>query len=151
MRNKRLKKAYDYLRSLGKVHTQKEIAAIMNVSEETVSRSFNGKANFPSDNFLIDFNRSFGMLFSDDWLLTGEGGMLAKEKPTKEGDKMDVSVTIQILSNTVNLLQNELQNVRQELRELKADVAKLQRAKTGYGPMVAAEDAQHYGIKESNF
>lgn len=145
-----LEKAYKYLQGIGKAMKIKDVAAAMapyGRRPETVSRALNGHSDYATDQFMVDFDKAFPGIFNLSWLLTGEGDMLAKEKPTtKEGDKMDVSVTIQILSNTVNLLQNELQNVRQELGELKAEVAKLQRVHIGYGSIIAVEDAQHYGI-----
>ena len=151
-KKERFQKAYAYLIGKGAFKTKKELAKILGSQRPSVTNAYNGKPSYLTDTFLRRFCAAFPGVFNLSWLLNGDGEMLAeKEVKTKEGDKMDVTVTIQILSNTVNLLQNELQNVRQELRELKAEVAKLQRAQTGYGPMVAAEDAQHYGIKESNF
>ena len=148
-RNERLKAAYDYLYSIGKVHAITEFANVIGAARTSVSKAYNGDPNYVKGTILVKVAAAFPDVFNREWLVDGVGEMLAeKEVKTKEGDKMDVTVTIQILSNTVNLLQNELQNVRQELRELKAEVAKLQRAKTGYGPMVAADSAQSYGINE---
>lgn len=75
-RKERLKEAFEYLRGKGEVHTQADIADKMKASRPNVSSAFSGDAKCLTDKFLIRFNKAFGRIFSDDWLLHGEGEML---------------------------------------------------------------------------
>lgn len=72
----RLKEAFEYLKSRGIVHKQKDVADIMQSPESNVSRAFKGDVKYLTEGFLRRFNESFNNLFNDDWLLTGEGEML---------------------------------------------------------------------------
>ena len=75
-KKERLKTAYDYLRNQGKVHTQSDVASIMNATRQNVSAAMSGKEAVLTNNFLRRFNSAFGDIFNTDWLLTGEGNML---------------------------------------------------------------------------
>lgn len=84
-KNERLKKAYEYLRSKGFVHTQKELAEKMDASQSNVSSAFNGVESVLTDKFLLRFNNAFDNKFNTDWLLIGKGEMLTdRAKSVKE-------------------------------------------------------------------
>ena len=65
----RLKKAYEYLRNNGKVHTQQNVADIMGVKKENVSRAFNGNERYLTLGFITRFNNAFGNIFNIDWII----------------------------------------------------------------------------------
>lgn len=78
----RLRQAYQYLMSIGQAHKQKDIAEKMNTAASNVSNAFKGVERFLTDSFLIRFNKAFGGIFNDKWLINGEGEMLkGEEKP----------------------------------------------------------------------
>jgi len=90
-RKERLKEAFDYLRGKGLVHTQADVADRMKASRPNVSSAFNGDAKCLTDKFLIRFNRAFGQIFKEDWLLHGDGAML---RPTQSiGDISNSNVS----------------------------------------------------------
>lgn len=102
-KKERLKAAYQYLKNIGEVHTQQDVANIMHKNKANISAAFNGNSRFLTDNFLKDFNSIFGNIFSTEWLLTGEGEMLnngntsiievpPKEKTIKYFYDVDVSM-----------------------------------------------------------
>lgn len=72
----RLKKAYEYLRNNGKVHTQQNVADIMGVKKENVSRAFNGNEKYLTLGFITRFNNAFGNIFNIDWIIKEQGDML---------------------------------------------------------------------------
>lgn len=74
-KNKRLEKAIEYLRSNGKVHTQKDVAMVMGATPANVSGALKGNEKILTDNFLRRFNRAFGNIFNIDWLVNGIGDM----------------------------------------------------------------------------
>lgn len=81
----RLRKAFDYLRYNGLAHTQLDVANAMGSSASNVSSAFSGKENSLTDKFMRRFNRAFGSLFNESWLLLGEGEML-RPAGTQVGD-----------------------------------------------------------------
>lgn len=77
MRHECIKKAYEHLRSIGKVHTKTDVANIMHASRSNVNAALNGDSKFLTDNFLERFNTAFDNIFNLKWLMTGEGDMLS--------------------------------------------------------------------------
>lgn len=75
-KQERLKVAFDYLKSKGIIHRQKDIAEKMGSTEPNVSAALKGVEKVLTEKFLTRFNMAFGSVFSEDWLLTGEGDML---------------------------------------------------------------------------
>ena len=68
--------AYEYLRSKGIVHTQKDVCTTMGVSKENISRAFNGNEKYLTPSFLQRFNSSFGFIFNEEFLMNGTEPML---------------------------------------------------------------------------
>lgn len=64
-----LKEAYNYLRSIGKIHTQKDLADLMKSTPSNISKALNGDSRFLTESFLMRFNRTFDGIFNEDWLL----------------------------------------------------------------------------------
>ena len=75
-RNDRLKEAFEFLRSNGKVHTQKDLAVQMGATRPNVSGAFKGDPKILTDNFIKRFNHAYDDIFNLNWLLDGEGDML---------------------------------------------------------------------------
>lgn len=74
----RLNKGFEYLRSIGMVHTQADVAKAMGASRPNVSSALKGDGKVFTDKFLKRFANAFDVL-SQDWLLTGEGPMLTSD------------------------------------------------------------------------
>ena len=72
----RLIKAYEYLRSIGKVHSQQDVANIMKSPKATISRAFNGNERYLTKSFLERFNNAFNSIFDLNWLISGKNTML---------------------------------------------------------------------------
>lgn len=84
----RLKKAYEFLRSNGKVHTQQDVADIMGVKKENISRAFNGNDKYLTTSFITRFNNAFGNIFNTDWIIKEEGEMLKETAPINSGSSI---------------------------------------------------------------
>lgn len=81
-RNDRLKEAFEFLRSNGKVHTQKDLAVQMGATRPNVSGAFKGDPKILTDNFIKRFNNAFDDIFNLNWLLDGDGEMLNAQADT---------------------------------------------------------------------
>ena len=71
-----IKVAFLYLRSKGIVHTQKDVGEAMGVGKENISRAFNGNEDYLTPSFVARFNKAFGDIFNEDYLLGKGGDML---------------------------------------------------------------------------
>ena len=80
-----LKEAYEHLRRLGIVHTQKGIADKVKYNKSAVSQALNGIEGYVTSNFVSAFNEAFGGIFNEAYLLRGEGTLLkdSAEAPAK--------------------------------------------------------------------
>ncbi|TFD96725.1 helix-turn-helix transcriptional regulator [Dysgonomonas capnocytophagoides] len=80
MKKERLKDAYNYLRSKGIIHTQKDLSLKMGTDQGNISNALKGSEKYLTDKFLEKFNEAFDDIFNISWLLTGEGLMLKEEQ-----------------------------------------------------------------------
>lgn len=76
-KKERLRAAFQYLKSKGKAHTQKDVAQKMKATEPNVSAALKGKPKCITDEFLMRFNVAYDSIFNLDWLIDGKGDMLA--------------------------------------------------------------------------
>ncbi len=72
----RLRQAFNYIKSIGLAHSQKDVATAMGATPPNVSSALKGDEKVLTDKFLIRFNSAYNNLFVEGWLLTGEGEML---------------------------------------------------------------------------
>lgn len=90
-KKRRLTDAYEHLRSIGKVHTQNDVAFAMGANKTNVSYAFNGNEKYLTESFLKRFNKTFGDIFNIDWLLSGEGEMLNSDTPVIVSGSKDMN------------------------------------------------------------
>ena len=110
-RKNRLKEAYKYLQSIGKIHTQKGFADALGKAEGTISRAFNGDEKALTDNLFVQITLSFPGLFNLDYLLTGEGSLLVEESGAKVQDTD--SGELSALRSRVKILEEQVARQRQ--------------------------------------
>ena len=82
----RINEMYKYAISTGKVSSKSEFADLAGVSREMLSRYFAGVRE-PSKKTLAAINRALENPFSDVWLLTGTGAMMADGTPINPNNK----------------------------------------------------------------
>ena len=110
-RKNRLKEAYKYLQSIGKIHTQKGFADALGKAEGTISRAFNGDEKALTDNLFVQITLVFPGLFDLDYLLTGEGSLLVEEGSAKAQDTD--SGELSALRGRVQILEEQVARQRQ--------------------------------------
>ena len=110
-RKNRLKEAYKYLQSIGKIHTQKGFADALGKAEGTISRAFNGDEKALTDNLFVQITLSFPGLFNLDYLLTGEGSLLVEDGSAKVQDTD--SGELEALRSRVQILEEQVARQRQ--------------------------------------
>lgn len=75
-KQERFKMAFDYLKSKGLIHKQKDVAERMGSTEPNVSAALKGAEKVLTEKFLSRFNKAFDNIFNIDWLLKEEGEMM---------------------------------------------------------------------------
>ena len=119
-KQERLRAAYEYLRSRGKVHTQKDVASAMKATRQNVSSALKGKERFLTDSFLRRFNIAFGEPFNTDWLISGEGEMLStpsilpSEKEPEQQEPQGVAEMLKVICQQAE----EIGRLKQRIEEL---------------------------------
>ena len=74
-----IQKAFEYLKSKGIVHTQKDISLKLGIATSNLSKAFNGDKEYLTKGFVEKFNNTFGSIFDEKYLLTGEGNMMKNQ------------------------------------------------------------------------
>lgn len=97
----RFKNAFNYLKSKGYIHTQKDLADLMKSSPTNISSALKGIESVLTDRFLIRFNKTFDCVFNQNWLLNDEGDMLASS-PIKQEVSGDNNTAVAGNGNHVN-------------------------------------------------
>jgi hypothetical protein len=133
MNGRDLKMAYDYLYSIGAVHSQKEFGDAIGRAEETISRDFKAEKKL-SASVPYKLLAAFPNVFNESWALQGEGDMLAKQATSAAMPQSDV---VAQLIRMCNDLHADVRELKQELASTKAEVEKLKRAHYGYASVAA--------------
>lgn len=72
-----LREAYEFLRSMGIVRTQTDVAVKTGYNKSAVSHALHGTEGYVTNRFVAAFNEAFGGLFNEVYLLRGEGTLLS--------------------------------------------------------------------------
>lgn len=81
-KKERMVALFSYLRYKGLVRTQRDLAEKLGASYSNISSAMKGEERSCTENLLKRINRAYEGMFSEDWLLRGEGNMLADKQPT---------------------------------------------------------------------
>ena len=115
-KKERLNQAYNYLKYKGIIRSQSDLAEKMNASQPNISAALSGVPRVLTSRFLRRFNEAAENIFSLDWLLTGEGEMLAPQP---------MAASVSVSPDLLELLYSELHSLRQEVADLRREVAAL--------------------------
>ena len=75
----RLHEIYEHLRAYHGVHTQNELAAIIGITKSAMSAAMNGNEKYLTNNLFKKICAAYQGEFDLDYLLTGEGELLATD------------------------------------------------------------------------
>ena len=78
-KKERLNAAYEHLRHIDAIRTQKDVADKMSSTSQNVSQALQGNPKVLTDRFLMRFLTAFPDIFSMQWLFTGSGTMLIND------------------------------------------------------------------------
>lgn len=76
-RQKRLKEVYEHVRRFFGIHTQEDFAKSLHKSRNAITLALNGNEKYLTDNLFVNICEAFPNVFNLDYLLSGEGELLA--------------------------------------------------------------------------
>lgn len=136
---KRIATAIDYLKSIGRVHKQQDIAEQMGATESSLSRALKGDVKYLTDKFIQRFNKAYGNLFNESWLMGGKCDMLADENEVaqqtanvesaryiSEEDKTFSTMLVDMMNTKQIAPYGLLEEKDREIAELNRQIGKLE-------------------------
>ena len=142
-KKERLNQAYNYLKFKGIIRSQSDLAKKMNASQPNVSLALKGNPAALTVRFLRRFNTAADNVFSLDWLLTGEGEMLAPQP---------MAASVSVSPDLLERLYAELHSLRQEVADLRQEVAALRPVADHFidvNKMIAGKGVNNYNYAPS--
>ena len=113
-RKDRLREVYEYLRNNGFVHTQKAFADALGKAEGTLSKAFKGDEKSLTDNLFVQVTLAFPNIFNINYLLTGEGTLLAGDGVSDESINRSYTDTeVDVLKKQIEALEDTIKRQKQ--------------------------------------
>lgn len=127
-KKERIKKIFEYLKSIGRIHTQTDFAKAIGSTQATVSNMLSGEEKYVTDSLFRRIGYYFGDIFNKEWLESGEGDMLCRQSvnagasSTVIGNNVNGAGDIKITNNEQNealaLLRSQLEGKDKEIERL---------------------------------
>ena len=127
-RKDRLREVYEYLRNNGFVHTQKAFADALGKAEGTLSKAFKGDEKSLTDNLFVQVTLAFPNIFNINYLLTGEGTLLAGDGVSDESINRSYKDTeVDVLKKQIEALEDTIKRQKQIIEHYESFVDLLTR------------------------
>ena len=127
-RKDRLREVYEYLRNNGFVHTQKAFADALGKAEGTMSKAFKGDEKSLTDNLFVQITLAFPNIFNLNYLLTGEGTLLAGDGVSDESINRSYKDTeVDVLKKQIEALEDTIKRQKQIIEHYESFVDLLTR------------------------
>ena len=113
-RYKRFKEAFDYLKSIGRIDNQKDLADILHKTPETISRIMAGSGNNPTEKFMFFFAKAFAHDLNEEYLVNGTGELI-RVIPENEQYKLGDQRYIEHLEEKLKKAESEILFYKQQI------------------------------------
>ena len=111
----RLKEVYEYLRANKGIHTQIDFAEAIHVTRPALSSAMNGNEPYLTKNLFQKICGSFPGIFNLDYLLTGEGTLLAVREDGGPDNATNSNVDWQQVA--YDTMKSQIEDLRARLEE----------------------------------
>ena len=129
-RKDRLIEVYDHLRNFFGVHTKKDLAVAINMTQPALYSAFGGNEDYLTDSLFRRICAAYPDTFNIDYLLTGEGDFLIEEQDHKSSSiqkQQEIPEYVQRLfdeavkmSTRNEMLERQCESLIAELRDSKS-------------------------------
>jgi hypothetical protein len=114
-RQKRLIEVYEYLRSNCGIHTKTGFAETLHYGRTSMSAAMNGDEKYLTDKLLTNICESYPGVFNLDYLLTGEGTLLAVREDGEPDNSTNSNVDWQQVA--YDTMKSQIEDLRARLEE----------------------------------
>ena len=132
-RKDRLKEVYEYVRKNFPIHTQADFSEKLKYNRTYISSAMNGNERYLTDKLFTNICETFEGVFNLDYLLTGDGELLAKgtrDTHTPAPASGDSELWQQLLASkeeTIAALRSDIRTKDDLIVQLHARIADLER------------------------
>ena len=135
-RQKRLIEVYEYLRQHRGIHTKTDFAESIRYGRTSMSAAINGNESYLTDSLFKNICDAFPHTFNLQYLLTGEGELLMKEKDETEVHTVDFGTASTRMSvpelNIIDLFSHLISDLENMRRQTQQELTLLQEARHDY-------------------
>lgn len=150
-KQERLKEVYDYLRANYGIHTQIDLANAIRVTRPALSSAMNGNESYLTKNLFSKICAAFPGAFNLDYLLTGNGSLLAEEVVHDDGtlritETIDpsslVNAALAAKDETIAAIRQQLEAKDQLIASLRQQIELLKSRKIDHPqhPLMASDN-----------
>ena len=127
-RQKRLIEVYDYVRLHFGIHTKQGFAEALNYGRTSMSAALNGNEGYLTDSLFKTICATFPGVFNLDYLLTGEGTLLAGDGVSEESINRSYKDTeVDVLKKQIEALEDTIKRQKQIIEHYESFVDLLTR------------------------
>lgn len=125
-REERLKEVYEYIRSNFPIHTQADFADSIRYNRAYISSAMNGNERYLTDKLFRSICEVYPDIFNLDYLLNGNGSLLAIKEEVKSEEKGGIDYLINEYSRIIAHVADLRHELLVELTEVKKERQQLQ-------------------------
>ena len=119
-RQKRLIEVYDHLRRFYGIHTKGGFAEAIHYGRTSMSAAMNGVEGYLTDNLFKNVCEAFPGVFNLDYLLTGEGELLANGQQMSDG--VAAASQSDYREKYIESLEKQIKDKDQQIADLRRDI-----------------------------
>ena len=133
-RQKRLNEVYEHLHNYFNIHTKGDFADSIKYARAYISSALNGNKKYLTDKLFINICDAYPGVFNLDYLLTGEGSLLAdtEEKQVTPAVQQPAADLFELYAQRVRLVDDLRVSLKEELAEVRALRTELQKARDDF-------------------
>lgn len=139
-REKRLNEVYEYLHNNFNIHTKGDFADSIKYARAYVSSAMNGNERYLTDKLFRNICEAYPGVFDLDYLLTGDGTLLAmNEQETEQTERKVTPATDEMTANTLEMYARMIRGVddlrlqlQKQMEEVQSVKAELQQARDDF-------------------
>lgn len=150
-KQKRLHEVYEYLRMCCGVHTQIDLAKALHYSRNAITLALNGNEKYLTENLFRSVCAAYPGVFNLDYLLTGNGSLLAEEVVHDDGtlritETIDpsslVNAALAAKDETIAAIRQQLEAKDQLIASLRQQIELLKSGKIDHPqyPLMASDN-----------
>ena len=119
-RQKRLIEVYDHLRRFYGIHTKGGFAEAIHYGRTSMSAAMNGVEGYLTDNLFKNICEAYPGVFNLDYLLTGEGELLANGQQMSDGAA--AASPSDYREKYIESLEKQIKDKDQQIADLRRDI-----------------------------